>query len=118
MNSIIYGLGVGLLTAIILSVLLGITLYFADVSHDLTQSIYIVTGYIGTGIAALVAGARAKTKGWLFGGASGLAYILLLYAGSTWLFSVPTAFPLMMVRAGIGGAVGIAGGILGVNLNS
>ncbi len=118
MNAVLYGICAGLITAIFLAILLGLVIFFVDINHTLADSLYIVLNYISVGIGAIVAGGKAGTKGWLFGGISGFAYIIIAYAGATLLFSIPSGVSILLVRAGMGGIVGIIGGIFGVNLSS
>lgn len=110
-------LGVCFATSFVLIMLYALILSFTSVSDssmNMTMQIIMIVSITFSGIYG---GKKIYRKGWLFGIILGLVFTLLmvpLSIGFGQSFSFDKYF---IVKGLMGGAVGLIGGIIGVNLN-
>lgn len=86
----------------------------SDSSMNMTIQLIMI---VSITVSSIYGGKKISRKGWLFGIVLGLAFTLLLVPlsiGFTQSFSLDKYF---MAKALMGSAVGLIGGIIGVNLN-
>lgn len=110
-------LGICFAISFALIVLYALILSFTSMSDSsMNMSIQIIM-IVGITISSIYGGKKISRKGWLFGMALGLLFTLLLVPLSVGFgqnFSLDKYF---MAKTLMGGAVGLIGGIIGVNLN-
>ena len=108
---ILEGLGISILTSLVLLLLFAILLTFTNLS----EAIIAVTG-VSIVIGSMISSRKIRKNGLVNGAITGVTYIGLLYIFSSVLnenFSINMQTIIMMI---IGITFGILGGILGVNL--
>lgn len=110
-------LGVCFLISFVMIILYALILSFTSVS-DSTMSITMqVIMILSITIASIFGGKKIRMKGWLFGLVLGLVFTLLLVplgVGFGQQFSLDKYFSAKLL---MGSAVGLIGGVIGVNLN-
>ncbi|HYF82736.1 MAG TPA: TIGR04086 family membrane protein [Clostridia bacterium] len=110
-------LGICFTISFALIVLYALILSFTSMSDSsMNMSIQIIM-IVSITISSIYGGKKISRKGWLFGIALGLLFTLLLVPLSVGFgqnFSLDKYF---MAKTLMGGAVGLIGGIIGVNLN-
>ena len=110
-------LGVCFAISFVLIILYALILSFTSISDSsMNMSIQFIM-IVSITISSIYGGKKISKKGWLFGIALGLLFTLLLVPLSVGFgqnFSLDKYF---MAKALMGSAVGLIGGIIGVNLN-
>lgn len=115
--SILYGVVVIFLVAVISSLIFSLILRFTSTGEASLQFIVTAVSFISLFVGGFVSGGKGKAKGWLLGGGTGLLYTLVIflfqYLGKDSLFSgeqviYHTCYML----------VAMMGGILGVNMTT
>ena len=113
---ILEGLGISILTSLVLLLLFAILLTFTNLSEaTINPTIIAVTG-VSIVIGSMISSRKIRKNGLVNGAITGVTYIGLLYIFSSVLnenFSINRQTIIMMI---IGITFGILGGILGVNL--
>jgi putative membrane protein (TIGR04086 family) len=110
-------LGICFAISFVLIILYALILSFTSMSDSsMSMSIQIIM-IVSITISSIYGGKRINRKGWMFGIALGLLFTLLLVPLSIGFgqgFSLDKYFA---AKALMGSAVGLIGGIIGVNLN-
>lgn len=114
--AVVRGLGVAVGLCVILSLILALVLRWSPVSEArlpmMGGGIALLAAFIG----GAVAGRGAASSGWLHGGTAGLLLGLLAALLGATLGGEGFLALAAAVRAGLGFAAGLAGGVFGVNL--
>lgn len=109
------GVGIALLTTIILLLIYSLVLTYTNVSENTITPVIIVITATCILLGSSIGNMKIRKNGLLNGGAIGGIYILLLYLISSiwnWEFALNIQ-SLIMIFAGI--IFGVIGGIIGVN---
>lgn len=110
-------LGICFAISFALIMLYALILSFTSMSDSTMNMTIQLIMIVSITISSIYGGKKISRKGWLFGIVLGLAFTLLLVPlsiGFTQSFSLDKYF---MAKALMGSAVGLIGGIIGVNLN-
>jgi putative membrane protein (TIGR04086 family) len=110
-------LGICFAISFVLIILYALILSFtsmSDSSMNLSMQIIMIASIT---ISSIFGGKKISRKGWLFGIAVGLVFTLLLIPLSLGFGQSFSFDKYFMVKALVGSAVGLIGGIIGVNLN-
>ena len=114
-KNIFKGVGIALLTTIILLLIYSLVLTYTNVSENTITPVIIVITATCILLGSSIENMKIRKNGLLNGGAIGGIYILLLYLISSiwnWKFALNIQ-SLIMILAGI--IFGVIGGIIGVN---
>jgi putative membrane protein (TIGR04086 family) len=115
--SILYGVVVIFLVAVISSLIFSLVLQFTSTREASLQFIVTAVSFISLFIGGFVSGGKGKAKGWLLGGGTGLLYSLVIflfqYLGKDSLFSMEQVIYHTCYML-----VAMMGGILGVNMTT
>lgn len=112
---ILIGAGIGALCCLLVLLVMAAVLAAKDIPQTAVTPMAVVAGAFGSFIAGLVAARIARTKGLLFGAATGLLlYLIVMLAGFTVLKDIRGAYALVKMAILIG--CGAVGGIIGVNM--
>jgi putative membrane protein (TIGR04086 family) len=115
--SILYGVVVIFLVAVISSLIFSLILQFTSTREASLQFIVTAVSFIALFIGGFVSGGKGKAKGWLLGGGTGLLYSLVIflfqYLGKDSLFSMEQVIYHTCYML-----VAMMGGILGVNMTT
>jgi putative membrane protein (TIGR04086 family) len=115
--SILYGVVVIFLVAVISSLIFSLILQFTSTKEASLQFIVTAVSFISLFIGGFVSGGKGKAKGWLLGGGTGLLYTLVIflfqYLGKDSLFSAEQVIYHTCYML-----VAMMGGILGVNMTT
>jgi putative membrane protein (TIGR04086 family) len=115
--SILYGVIVIFLVAVISSLIFSLILQFTSTREASLQFIVTAVSFISLFIGGFVSGGKGKAKGWLLGGGTGLLYSLVIflfqYLGKDSLFSMEQVIYHTCYML-----VAMMGGILGVNMTT
>ncbi len=109
------GVGIALLTTIILLLIYSLVLTYTNVSENTITPVIIVITATCILLGSSIGNMKIRKNGLLNGGAIGGIYILILYLISSiwnWKFALNIQ-SLIMILAGI--VFGVIGGIIGVN---
>ena len=109
------GVGIALLTTIILLLIYSLVLTYTNVSENTITPVIIVITATCILLGSSIGNMKIRKNGLLNGGAIGGIYILILYLISSiwnWKFALNIQ-SLIMILAGI--IFGVIGGIIGVN---
>ena len=105
------------LITVILMGLLALAICYTPVSEEIiTPGVYILN-YLSVFMAGLFAAAKAKRKGFITGGISGGIYMALVYLLGFVLFGGITFTKQVAMSILYCLLTGMAGGIVGINLN-
>lgn len=110
-------LGICFAISFVLIILYALILSFTSMSDSSMNMTIQAIMIVSITVSSIYGGKRISRKGWLFGIALGLAFTLLLVPlsiGFAQSFSFDKYFA---VKTLVGSAVGLIGGIIGVNLN-
>ncbi|KUP05841.1 membrane protein [Bacillus coahuilensis m2-6] len=103
--------------ALIIAAIFATILRFTDLQEQSIQIILTIFSFITVFIGGMIAGGKAKQKGWIFGFMTGAIYTLIVflfqYLGHDSLFSFE-----QMIYHTCYITTSMMGGILGVNLSS
>lgn len=114
-KNIFKGVGIALLTTIILLLIYSLVLTYTNVSENTITPVIIVITATCILLGSSIGNMKIRKNGLLNGGAIGGIYILILYLISSiwnWKFALNIQ-SLIMILAGI--IFGVIGGIIGVN---
>lgn len=114
-KNIFKGVGIALLTTIILLLIYSLVLTYTNVSENTITPVIIVITATCILLGSSIGNMKIRKNGLLNGGAIGGIYILILYLISSiwnWKFALNIQ-SLIMIFAGI--IFGVIGGIIGVN---
>jgi putative membrane protein (TIGR04086 family) len=115
--SILYGVVVIFLVAVISSLIFSLILRFTSTSEASLQFVVTAVSFIALFVGGFVSGGKGKAKGWLLGGGTGLLYSLIIflfqYLGHDSLFSAEQVIYHTCYML-----VAMMGGILGVNMTT
>ncbi len=114
--AIIFGFSVTVVLTLIAAGLTAIFVYFTALSEMSATSVIYYTAMLCAAAGAAAAGKRAGRLGWLHGGAVGLLYALGSSSASYAAMVGPLSAVDIGVRATAALAVGVLGGIIGMNL--
>lgn len=109
------GVGISLLTTVILLLIFATILTFTQVSESIMNPVIIVITAISILIGSSIGNGKIKKNGLFNGALIGGIYILLIYFISSilnWRFGLELQSLIMI---GVGMIFGILGGIIGVN---
>ncbi len=110
-------LGICFAISFVLIILYALILSFTSMSDSTMNMTIQIIMIVSITISSIYGGKRVARKGWLFGLVLGLAFTLLLVPLS---ISFSQSFSLdkyFAAKTFMGSAVGLIGGIIGVNLN-
>ncbi|MEA4847009.1 MAG: TIGR04086 family membrane protein [Clostridiaceae bacterium] len=110
-------LGICFVTSFILIMLYALVLSFTSMSDSSMNMTIQIIMIVSIALASIYGGKKIVRKGWLFGIVLGLIFTLLLVPlgigfGQSFCFD-----KYFMAKLLMGGAVGLIGGVIGVNLN-
>lgn len=112
--------GAGVIATFLLTVLaaavLAIGVYLTDLTEAHVSGILYYLGLVAVAVGGAVASRRAGSFGWLHGGLSGLAYVLLSIILGAILFPGSQVFMEAAGKLIMGTVSGIIGGVAGINL--
>lgn len=112
---ILIGAGVGALCCLLVLLVMAAVLAAKDIPQTAVTPMAVVAGAFGSFIAGLVAARIARTKGLMFGSATGLLlYLIIMLAGFAVLKDIRGAYALVKMAILIG--CGAVGGVIGVNM--
>ncbi len=117
LSTIFWGIGTALLTALFLCIIVGVLIFFIDISNESMHSIFIIINYISIGLGAMIAAGKGKQKGWLYGGAVGIIYIILIAFIAQSISPLTISIHIAGMRALFGCLTGMGTGVIGVNLS-
>jgi putative membrane protein (TIGR04086 family) len=110
-------LGICFAISFVLIILYALILSFTSMSDSSMNMTIQIIMIVSITISSIYGGKKITRKGWLFGIVLGLAFTLLLVPLSI-SFSQSVSFDkYFMAKTLMGSAVGLIGGIIGVNLN-
>jgi putative membrane protein (TIGR04086 family) len=110
-------LGICFAISFVLIILYALILSFTSMSDSsMNMSIQIIM-IVSIAISSIYGGKKISRKGWLFGIALGLLFTVLLVPLSIGFGQNFILDKYFMAKGVMGGAVGLIGGIIGVNLN-
>ena len=115
MTNILKGVGISLITTVILLVIFSIILTYTDVQESVINPVIMIITAISILIGSSLGSIKIKKNGLMNGGIIGAIYIILIYLISSllnWRFTLNMQSMIMMVIAMV---FGILGGIIGVN---
>jgi len=116
-RAVIYGLVLSFLWTGIIALLLGFFGFYVQGLGEKTGTLVSLAGLGGACLGAAAAARRGKSLGWLHGGLVGFAFIILSYLiGLAWQRGTGPATGLFLSRLLWGTALGLLGGMLGVNI--
>lgn len=110
-------LGICFAISFVLIVLYALILSFTSMSDSSMNMTIQVIMIVSITVSSIYGGKRVSRKGWLFGVALGLLFTLLLVPLSIGFGQSFSFDKYFMAKAMMGSAVGLIGGIIGVNLN-
>ena len=114
-TNIIKGVGISLITTMILLIIFSIILTYTDIKENTINPVIMIITAISILIGSTIGNNKIKKNGLLNGGLIGGIYILTIYLISSllnWRFSLNIQSIIMMT---IGMIFGILGGVIGVN---
>lgn len=114
-KNIFKGVGIALLTTIILLLIYSLVLTYTNVSENTITPVIIVITATCILLGSSIGNMKIRKNGLLNGGAIGGTYIVILYLMSSiwnWKFALNIQ-SLIMILAGV--IFGVIGGIIGVN---
>lgn len=114
-TNIIKGVGISLITTIILLIIFSIILTYTNIKENTINPVIMIITAISILIGSTIGNNKIKKNGLLNGGLIGGIYILTIYLISSilnWKFSLNVQSIIMIT---IGMIFGILGGIIGVN---
>ncbi len=115
-QAVIYGLILAFLWTGLIAFFLGFCGFYIRGLGERADTLVLVAGLGGVCLGAGAAARRGKNLGWLHGGLVGFAFILLSYLlGFIWERGTGPAAGLLLSRLLWGTALGLLGGMLGVN---
>lgn len=104
------------LITIILMGILALLICYTPISEEaITPSVYVLN-YFSVFMAGLLSAARAKKRGFVTGGLSGAMYMLLVYALGYALFGGIEFTRAVLMNVIYCLVIGIAGGVVGINI--
>jgi putative membrane protein (TIGR04086 family) len=110
-------LGICFAISFVLIILYALILSFTSMSDSSMNMTIQIIMIVSITISSIYGGKKITRKGWLFGIVLGLSFTLLLVPLSI-SFSQSVSFDkYFMAKTLMGSAVGLIGGIIGVNLN-
>lgn len=104
-----------LITVILMGLLAVIICYTPISEAAVTPSVYVLN-YFSVFMAGLFSAARAKKRGFITGGLAGGLYMLLVYALGYILFGGIEFTKNVLMNVIYCVALGVAGGVVGINL--
>lgn len=104
-----------LITTILMAILALLICYTPISEEAITPSVYVLN-YFSVFMAGLLSAARAKKRGFITGGLSGALYMLLVYALGYALFGGIEFTKAVLLNVIYCIVVGIAGGVVGINI--
>jgi putative membrane protein (TIGR04086 family) len=110
------GVVVTFLLSLVLSGVVALVVYFASVSEASASGLLFYAGLFSLAAGAGLGARRAAALGWLHGAAVGLVYVLLSALVSLVIFPGGYTPHDVLRRLAMGCAVGLLGGIVGVNV--
>lgn len=114
-NNIAKGVGIALLTTLVLLMIFATILTYTEVSETIINPVIIVVTAISILIGSSIGNIKIKKNGLLNGALIGGIYIITIYLISSilnWKFTLEIQSIIMII---IGMIFGILGGIIGVN---
>lgn len=114
-NSIAKGVGIALLSTVVLLMIFATLLTYTEVSEAIINPVIIVVTAISILIGSSIGNTKIKKNGLLNGALIGGIYIFTIYLISSilnWKFGLEVQSIIMII---IGMTFGILGGIIGVN---
>ncbi len=114
-TNIIKGVGISLITTILLLIIFSIILTYTDIKENTINPVIMIITAISILIGSTMGNNKIKKNGLLNGGVIGGIYILTIYLISSllnWRFSLNIQSIIMVT---IGMIFGILGGVIGVN---
>ncbi|MEW6541594.1 MAG: TIGR04086 family membrane protein [Bacillota bacterium] len=109
------GLLIALATAIVLSLVSTVVLYFSNFSEKFMPWIAALIVFTGVFFGAALASARAGNKGLYHGLGVGLGFFLLMWGLGMLLFPGPMTVIGLLEKLLLAGSAGALGGIVGVS---
>lgn len=115
-KAVISGLLVTILLALLLSAVVAVLIFFTELTEGTAAAVLYYLGLVCVTIGGAFAARRSRKMGWVHGGLVGLGYAILC-VGLSYMIT-PGAFLLWDILRRVGAviAVGVLGGIMGVNL--
>lgn len=110
-------LGICFLISFVMIIIYALVLSFTSVSDSSMNITMQVIMIVSITVSSIYGGKKINRKGWLFGLIMGLAFTVLLVPlsiGFGQVFSLDRFFAAKLL---MGSAVGLIGGVIGVNLN-
>ncbi|MFC5466713.1 TIGR04086 family membrane protein [Lederbergia graminis] len=115
--SILYGIVTILLLAVITSFIFSLIFQFTETQEKSVSFLITVISFLSVFIGGFICGGKAKQKGWLIGGATGVVYSLIIlayqYLGHSLLFTIEQLIYYICYTL-----TAMMGGVLGVNILS
>ncbi|WP_416827446.1 TIGR04086 family membrane protein [Ectobacillus polymachus] len=113
-TAIMFGLGMILLLAAITSFFVALLAKLTTISDSTLSIIIFVCAIISMAIAGIIAGIKAKGKGWIVGSLTGVSFTILVFLINYLGFSKGISSGGLLYHIGCIGA-STMGGIIGVN---
>ncbi|MFD3449382.1 TIGR04086 family membrane protein [Microbacteriaceae bacterium 4G12] len=113
--AVLFGLGTLLLLASLTSLCMALLLKITKINESSLVITIFVFALISMLVAGFVSGVKAKVKGWLVGGTTGVAYSFLVFLVNYLGYSQSLSSENMLYHAGLI-ATSMIGGIFGVNV--
>jgi len=110
-------LGLCFAVSFVLIILYALVLSFTSMSDSSMNTTMQIIMVVSITVSSIYGGKRIIRKGWLFGIVLGMAFTILLVPLSLGFGQDFNLDKYFMVKALTGSAVGLIGGIIGVNLN-
>ncbi|WP_028402911.1 TIGR04086 family membrane protein [Ectobacillus panaciterrae] len=112
--AILFGLGTILLLATVVSFCIALLAKLTKISDSSLIIVVFILTLLSMLISGFVSGAKAKMKGWLAGGSTGILFSFLVFLVNYLGYSQPLSKENMLYHLGLIAASTI-GGIFGVN---
>lgn len=115
-RAIVSGVVLTFLLSVVLAGILALVVYFSSIGEASASGLLFYAGLFSLAAGAGYGARRAESLGWLHGALIGLVYVALSAVLSTIVFPGGYVAHNLGRRLIMGCAVGILGGVLGVNL--
>ncbi len=110
-------LGICFAASFVLIILYALILSFTSMSDSSMNTTIQVIMIVSIAVSSIFGGKKIQRKGWLFGIVLGLAFTILLVPLSMGFGQNFSFDKYMIAKLLMGSAVGLIGGVIGVNLN-
>jgi putative membrane protein (TIGR04086 family) len=117
LRAVIYGIILAFLWSGLIVLAFGFLGFYIQGWGEKTGALVFVAGLVGACLGAVAAARRVQSLGWLHGGLVGFGFIFASYLiGLIWETGTEPVTSVVLYRLFWGTALGLLGGMMGVNL--